>query len=143
MMKKIALFVFLIALTGCSVKYTPKMVQHIKGSVFKATDRGYYTAELVMKPDPPLVGKNSAHLIIHDYEADDITGLNITVIPFMPEKGIQSNEKPVVKDAGRGLYIIENIYFRIPGMWELRLKISGPYMVDTVVLPLPEIIEKP
>lgn len=115
------------------------MVQHIKGSVFKATDTGYYTAELVMKPKQPIVGDNKAQLIIHDYEATDIPGLKITVIPYHPAKGIQSKETPKVKDAGRGLYLIENIHFSEPGTWELKLTIKGPYKDDTVVLPLPEV----
>jgi hypothetical protein len=115
------------------------MVQHIKGSSFKATDTGYYTAELVMKPKQPTVGLNKAQLIIHDYEATDIPGLKITVTPSLPGKGIQAKEEPAVKDAGRGLYLIENISFSEPGKWELKLMIKGPYKDDTVILQIPEV----
>ncbi len=138
-MKKSILLIVTLYLLSCATTYTPKMVQHIKGSVFKATDHGYYTTELVMRPKQPVVGKNKADLIIHDYEATDTPGLNITAIPYLTNKGITSKEKPIVKDAGRGLYLIENIYFHTHGKWELRLKIRGPEMDDTVVLPLPEI----
>jgi hypothetical protein len=137
--KKIVLVIFLIVLLGCATTYTPEMVQHIKGSSFKATTTGYYTAELVMKPKEPKVGENKAHLIIHDFEATDIPGLKITVTPFLPEKGIQSDKNPKVNDAGRGLYIIEDIYFSEPGNWQVKIEIRGPYKDDTVVLSVPEV----
>jgi hypothetical protein len=139
-MAKRSLVIIMFLILGCTVKYTPKMVQHIKGSIFKATDTGYYTTELVMKPKQPIVGQNSARLIIHNYEAEDIPGLWIHVTPYLPAKEIQSEEKPKVTDAGRGLYLIENIYFPVPGNWELRLKITSPEgVVDRVTLSLPEV----
>jgi hypothetical protein len=139
MAKRTIIIVSMIALLGCATTYTPDMVQHIKGSSFKATDTGYYTAELVMKPKQPVVGANKAQLIIHDYEATDIPGLTITVTPHLPDKGIQSKEEPLVKDAGRGLYLIENINFPEAGKWELKLMIKGPYKTDTVTLSINEV----
>lgn len=139
MMKKLFLMLMVISILGCSAKFTPKMVQHIRGSVFSATDHGYYTTELVMKPKHPRVGVNKAHLIIHNYDAMDVPGLKIHVEPFLPAKGMTSPEKPAVKDAGRGLYIIENIVFPEPGNWELRLKIYGEELSDTVTLKIPEV----
>jgi len=138
MLKKLLLLTAFFMVAGCAVKYRPEMVQHIKGSVFKATETGYYTAELVMKPMHPTVGTNRAHLIIHNYEGEDIPGLRIYVTPYLPSKDIEPEVKPTVKDAGRGLYIIENINLTEAGVWELRLKIYGEEMSDSVVLTLPE-----
>ncbi len=139
MMKRMTISFLTVLFFACTVKYTPKMVQHIKGSVFKATDSGYYTTELVMKPKSPKVGKNRAHLIIHNYESEDVPGLKIKITPYLPARELTSPDVPTVKDAGRGLYIIDNIYFPEPGNWQLRLKIYGEEMVDTVVLPIPEV----
>ncbi len=138
-MKKIIIMFLFVAMIGCAVKYTPERVQHIKGSVFQETETGYYTAELVMKPKQPVVGANRAHLIIHNYEAVDIPGLNINVEPYLPGKGIKSDEKAVVKDAGRGLYIIENIKITEPGVWVLKVTIYGDEISDKVSLILPEV----
>jgi len=121
--------------------YEPKMVQHYKGSVFEATDKGYYTAELIPRPKEPVVGKNDADLIIHDYKATDIPGLRIEVTPFMPGKDVTSPDKPVVEDAGRGLYFIKNLHYTEPGNWSLKIAISGPED-DKVVLELPEVVKK-
>jgi hypothetical protein len=130
----------MVTFIACAPKtYTPKLVQHVKGSVFKPTDTGYYSTELVLKPQKPKVGKNSAHLIIHDYEATDIPGLKITANLNKTGEEIKPDNQPTVKDAGRGLYIIENINFSEPGQWEMKLTIKGPYKKDTVVLSLPEV----
>jgi hypothetical protein len=142
MVKRALLIICVLSLIGCASdfgKKTPEMVQHIKGSIFKATERGYYTAELVMKPKQPVVGKNKGSLIIHDYEANDTPGLKIEIIPRMTGSEVTSQEKPVIKDAGRGLYLIENIDLHSPGMWELWMRISETRMSDVVTLPLPEI----
>jgi hypothetical protein len=56
----------------------------------------------------------------------------------MADKGTPSPDKVTVKDAGRGLYILENLNYHMPGQWELRLDIKGPED-DTVVLQLPEV----
>ncbi|UCE78818.1 MAG: hypothetical protein JSV13_09985 [Nitrospiraceae bacterium] len=140
-MTKVVVFcIFSLIFSGCASTYTPEMVQHIKGSSFKATHTGYYTAELVMKPKQPKVGINKAHLIIHDYEATDIPGLTIKAVPVHTQKGTISNTTPTVKDAGRGLYIIENISLPEPGMWEMQLYIKGEFKNDSVELPIPEVM---
>ena len=133
----------LFSLVSCSTKYTPKLVQHIRGSSFSATEHGYYTTELVMKPRHPRVGTNSAHLIIHNYDGIDMPGLRIYIEPYLPSKDITSPEKPHVKDAGRGLYIIDNIVFPEPGDWVLRLKIYGEELSDSVTLKIPTVSSRP
>lgn len=126
---------------SCTVTYKPELVQHIKGSSFKPTQTGYYTAELVMKSDPPVVGKNQANLIIHNYRAHDIPGLTITVTPVLPGSSVTSPSTPSVKDVGRGLYVIDDIEFPVPGDWKLAIKIEGPDMNDVVTLDIPTVVE--
>ncbi|RMG74070.1 MAG: hypothetical protein D6710_02160 [Nitrospirae bacterium] len=134
------LIVFLVLFSfNCSTKYTPKLVQHIRGSSFSATEHGYYTAELVMKPKHPHVGVNRAHLIIHNYDAVDMPGLRVYVEPYLPSKNLTSPEKPRVKDAGRGLYIIDNIVFPEPGDWVLKISIYGEEFSDRVTLKIPPV----
>jgi hypothetical protein len=148
MVKKLSALLLALAFLGCAEMkapplrtYQPEMVQHFKGSVFKATETGYYTAELIPRPREPVVGKNDADLIIHNYKAEDLPGLQIEVTPYMPETNVVSPQKPVVDDAGRGLYVIRDLVYSEPGKWALRVKIYGPEK-DSVVLPLPEVTKK-
>lgn len=143
MVRKALALIVVLAVAGCTAgtkKYTPEMVQHFKGSVFKATETGYYTAELIVRPNPPVVGENRADLIIHDYRAHDIEGLDIRVTPYLMEgdEDEASPDVPTVRDEGRGLYLIENIHYQKPGKFALRVEIKGP-KDDAVVLPLPEV----
>ncbi len=135
--------VLTILFFSCSPKYSPKLVQHIRGSSFSATEHGYYTTELVMKPKHPRVGVNKAHLIIHDYDGSDKPGLRIYIEPYLPSKDITSPEKPIVKDAGRGLYIIDNIVFPEPGDWVLKIRIYGEELSDRVTLKIPAVTNMP
>ncbi len=128
-----------VLLLACSAKIKPKMVQHIRGSSFSATNHGYYTAELVMKPKQPVVGPNRAHLIVHNYEGEDVPGLRVIITPYLPDKEIVSPEKPKVKDAGRGLYIIDNIVFTEPGDWVLKIRLIGKELSDSVTLKIPTV----
>ena len=148
MLKKILLIIIGLFITGCATDYKAdapketKQVQHIPGSVFQVTENGFYTTELVLKPKNPVVGKSKGHLIIHDYEAVDTPGLDITATLFMPETGAVSKEAPTFKDVERGLYIVDNIFFNEPGKWELKMNIKGQRFSDTVVLQLPEVKER-
>jgi hypothetical protein len=145
--KKTLALLLALAFLGCAKAQTAridpaKMVQHFKGSVFEATDKGSCTTELIIRPNPPVVGRNSADLIIHDIrgeEAVDIEGLDVTATPYMPGTARPSPDKVAVKDAGRGLYILENLNYDMPGKWELKLELSGPGLTDSVVLELPEV----
>lgn len=144
-MRKLLAVIFALAFIGCAQttvkapkKYEPEMVQHFKGSIFTATDTGYYTAELIIRPNPPVMGVNKADLIIHDYRAQDIEGLDISITAYMPDTGTASPETCIVKDVGRGLYAVENLHYHKPGAWELKVQIKGP-QDDTVVLKLPEV----
>lgn len=147
MTKKILALLLALAFLGCAKAQTAgmdpaKMVQHFKGSIFKATDKGSCTTELIIRPNPPVTGKNSADLIIHDIRGDeavDVAGLDVIATAYMTETGTPSPDKVTVKDAGRGLYILENLNYNMPGKWALKLQLSGPGLADTVVLDLPEV----
>lgn len=148
MKRKILLLIFTLAFLGCAANYevkpptTTMTVQHIDGSIFKVTEKGFYTTELVLKKKKPVVGKNRGHMIVHNYKAVDTPDLGITAVLYMPETGAVSKETVVVKDKRKGLYSIENMYFDKPGKWELKMEIIGQSYSDTVVLQLPDVKEK-
>jgi hypothetical protein len=146
-MKKIIILLIIVGAfaAGCATDYKMKppgrtiMDQHIPGSVFDKTEQGFYTTELVLKPRNPIVGLGRGHLIVHDHEAVDTPGLKITATLYMPETGVESSKKPAVKDVRKGLYKVGNLFYDSPGMWSLKLEISGPRASDFVVLSLPEV----
>ena len=119
--------------------YEPKLFQHFEGSLFGPCIRGCFTVEVILKPNPPIVGRNAADVIIHDYRAMDIGGADVEFVPWMAEEGRPSPETPTIKDTKIGLYVIENIVLDRPGKWTYRIRISHGGLADSIELALPEV----
>jgi hypothetical protein len=140
----VVLFALAFAFIGCAPpgakKYRPELVQHMYGSVFDSTETGYYTTEVILRPNPPLVGRTKADLIVHDFRAVDRGGLRIQAELYLADTGEPAPEMPTVKEVGgrhRGLYEIA-IFFHQPGDFEMKLIIDGPAH-DTVMLQIPTV----
>jgi hypothetical protein len=147
MVKKILVIILSLVVTGCAMDHKMKppmqtiMDQHIPGSAFDKTEKGFYTTEVVLKPRKPIVGMGRGHLIVHNHEAVDTPGLDITATLYMSETGVESSKKPVLKDVRKGLYKVNNLFYDAPGMWNLKLEIRGRSVSDVVVLSLPQVWE--
>src|SRR5271169_5111603 len=83
--------------------------KHYEQSLFKMTDNGLYSVEMVIKDKDLKVGVNTLDIIVHDKSDKDVAGAEINVVPWMPEMGHGVFEQPVVKERGGGTYSVENI----------------------------------
>jgi len=149
-MKKTILGVLILGMmawTGCATTQTMQdggekhapMTQHYKDSIFKATENGEFSVE-VLFPDKKLeMGVNSVDLIIHNKMDKDVTGAKITVAPWMPSMGHGVMEGPVVNEKGGGLYNVKNVVFSMTGDWELQVEITSGSVRDKVNLPMPPV----
>jgi hypothetical protein len=139
----VVLFALAFAFIGCAApgakKYRPELVQHFPGSVFDSTETGYYTTEVILRPNPPVVGRTKADLIVHDFRAKDRGGLKIEAELYVADTGEPAPEMPTVREVSAlpGLYEMQ-IYFHQPGDFELKLTIDGPAH-DTVMLQIPTV----
>jgi hypothetical protein len=113
--------------------------KHYEQSLFKMTDNGLYSVEMVIKDKDLKVGVNSLDIIVHDKSDKDVASAEIKVVPWMPEMGHGVFEKPVVKERGGGTYSIENIILIMEGRWELRLKIKKNNTEDNVTFDFPDV----
>ena len=107
---------------------------HYEGSLFKITNKGYYSVELLVKNGHYSVGSNTLDLIVHkDVEGNrDVENAIIQVVPWMPMMGHGVREEPVITERGAGLYSVENVVANMEGPWELRIDIRGEVGRDTV-----------
>jgi hypothetical protein len=62
-------------------------------------------------------------------------GLELSMTPFMPAMGHGSATQPTVSALGEGQYRFTSLELSMPGLWELRTTIAGPFQ-DSVVLRL-------
>ena len=61
--------------------------KHYEQSLFKMTDNGLYSVEMVIKDKDLKVGVNTLDIIVHDKSDKDVAGAEIKVVPWMPEMG--------------------------------------------------------
>ncbi|MGO9612953.1 MAG: FixH family protein, partial [Dissulfurispiraceae bacterium] len=113
--------------------------KHYEQSLFKMTERGMFSVEMVVKEQELKVGVNTLDIIVHDKNDKDVAGAIVTVTPWMPEMGHGVYEKPVVRERGGGLYSVENIILIMGGRWELRIKISRGSVEDSVTFDFPDV----
>jgi len=150
MMKKAMLSVLILGLVswmGCATTQTvhddgemhAPMTQHYEGSIFKVTENGEFSVEVLFPDKNVEMGVNKVDLIIHNKNDKDVTGARITVAPWMPSMGHGVMEKPVVNEKGGGLYNLTNVVFSMTGDWELRLEIASGSTTDNVDIPLPPV----
>jgi hypothetical protein len=113
--------------------------KHYEQSLFKVTEKGLFSVEMVIKEKELKVGVNTLDIIVHDKNDKDVVGADITVVPWMPEMGHGVFEKPVVREMGGGLYSVENIILIMGGRWELRIKVGKGAVEDTVTFDFPDV----
>jgi hypothetical protein len=82
--------------------------------------------EIRTSPQPPARGTNAVELTLRSM-ADDapIDGLHIAVKPWMPAMNHGTSLLPSVMPEGGGKYLITDLDLFMPGLWELRLTITG------------------
>lgn len=149
-MKKVGLFSLILGLmmlAGYATSETAHgegeahapMTKHYGDTLFKVTDDGEYSVEVLLPDQKVEMGVNKVDIIIHDKNDRDVAGADITVTPWMPSMDHGVMEKPVINEKGGGLYSVTNVVFSMTGEWELRLRISVGSTTDTVAIALPPI----
>jgi hypothetical protein len=82
-------------------------------------------------PQPPVRGLTNFQLTVTDADGNAVSGLQLSVVPWMPQMGHGTSVTPVVKDVGDGVYQVTDVYLFMAGLWELRTNIAGA-MSDSV-----------
>lgn len=113
--------------------------KHFEGSLFRISENELFSIEMVIKEKELKAGINTVDLIIHDKNDSDVSGAELTVVPWMPEMGHGVSEKPVVTEKGNGLYSVNNIVLIMTGRWDLKITVKKDTVKDTAVFNFPEI----
>lgn len=142
MRRSVLLFLFtllcpslVLAATGQEGKFT----QHYANSLFKVTEHGLFSVEMLIIGNELKVGPNDMDIIVHDKQDHDVMGAELTVTPFMPAMGHGAMEKPVVTERGGGLYGVENVAPMMSGQWEIKVKVKSGGDEDTAVFNFPHV----
>jgi hypothetical protein len=76
-------------------------------------------------PQPPVLGLTNFELTVTDSEGNPVSGLQLSVVPWMPQMGHGTSITPTVKEVNPGIYQVTQVYLFMPGEWALRTSFSG------------------
>jgi len=97
------------------------------------SESGAYLLTAERNPDPPRVGVNSIALDLLDVDGNAMAGVDVRIEPWMPAHGHGTTiVHPEKVEAGR--YATEDLYFNMPGSWQIRILIDGPDGEDRTVI---------
>jgi hypothetical protein len=82
-------------------------------------------AFLRFSPRPPTVGSGAVQLTFKDTNGAGMSGLGLTVVPWMPAHGHGTSVDPTVTETATGTFVATPLYLFMPGSWELRMTTSG------------------
>jgi hypothetical protein len=89
------------------------------------SDSGALVIDVRTSPQPPSRGTNDVQLTLtRASDGTPVDGVSLDVQPWMPAMG-HGSSIPTVTAQGGGVYLVTEVYFYMPGVWELRTSLSG------------------
>jgi len=74
----------------------------------------------------PTVGTDAIEITVtRAGDGGSLDGLDLTAVPWMPAMD-HGTSSPTVTPQGGGKFVVSNLYFYMPGVWELKLGFTGP-----------------
>lgn len=103
---------------------------------------GIFTVKLLRSnPGPPVKGQNTWTVEVDEVDTGAaLDGLDLAVVPAMPDHPYHGTEPVVVTPAGTGSYTLEPVYLYMSGVWQVKFTLVGPMVgsgvTDTAVIPV-------
>lgn len=119
------LFLFSSLALGCGGEDAPVLSDSVEEGAW-----GHFEFELLAL-DEPGEGVNSFHLKLRDLDtAEPVVGAHLSVSALMPAMGHEAPEGTTQREMNSGDYLIENLVFTMPGLWEVRFRAESDALVD-------------
>jgi hypothetical protein len=96
-------------------------------------DDGPFEGTLRIEPSPPHVGQHHVVLMLSEdpETGEPLEGATVTLSPWMPAHGHGSTDVEAVED-GPGVYVAENVWLNMPGIWDLRVHVDAEEQGDLI-----------
>src|SRR3954451_5142856 len=91
-----------------------------------ASASGNLTIDVWWSPAQPIVGYNATQLAISDPNGSPVSGLVLSIVPWMVAHGHSASVQPAVMEISPGTYVATPVDFFMAGQWELRTAITNP-----------------
>jgi hypothetical protein len=91
-----------------------------------ASASGGLRIDVWWSPAQPIVGYNATQLAISDAGGSPVSGLVLSIVPWMTAHGHSASVLPTVMEISPGTYVATPVDFFMAGQWELRTAITSP-----------------
>ncbi len=103
----------------------------------RMTEDQLFRLDLALEPAQPVVGTNTAVLIVTDARSNrTIDDAVIEVVPWMTLHGHGSPKKPAIKKTGAGRYLVENLFYTMEGDWDMLVTVQEGNSRDRATFPV-------
>lgn len=108
----------------------------VKAEVIESqSEDGLFIIRAQTEPWPPIVGNNTITLTVLDSRSKNpVEGAEVEVVPWMTLHGHGSSKKTRIQEKGKGIYVIESVYFTMAGDWDLLIKIRRSQSIDRAII---------
>jgi hypothetical protein len=147
--KSIIVMISLLFLTSCASgkvpvskftridKKTGNFTKHLDESVFKISEKGMYSVEVLLFDRNLRAGRNDFDIVLHDRKDRDVENAELRITARMPGSGLEA--KPRITSSIPGLYSLWNLDLVKAGSWELMIHIKDGDYEDSVVFDFPDV----
>jgi hypothetical protein len=111
---------------GQAMPTAPALVFTGAPALTTASASGQLSLQIWWSPTSPTVGYDAAQLAISDTTGAPVSGLTLTIVPWMTAHGHGASVDPTVTEASPGVYVATPIDFFMSGSWELMTAIAYP-----------------
>ena len=131
-----------LAVVGCSMSGAPaassSAASQIDTSRTRPSDAGLFRATITPSADPaPINEMHTWTLHVETPDGKPVENAQVSVDGGMPEHGHGLPTQPkVTKYLGNGDYLVEGMRFNMPGMWQLKFRVTAGGQTDQVVFNL-------
>jgi hypothetical protein len=116
-----------IFVVGCGQPATPTapaLVFSGAPALTVSSASGQLSIGIWWSPPQPTVGYDATQLVITDSTGAPVSGLTLTIIPWMPAHGHGASVVPTVSETAPGVYVATPLDFFMAGDWELMTAIA-------------------
>ncbi len=110
---------------SAAIPTSAPLVFPVAPAVTVASASGGLSIDVWWSPAQPIVGYDATQLAISDSSGSPVSGLALTIIPWMPAHGHGASVEPTVTEISPGTYVATPLDFFMAGEWELRTAITN------------------
>ena len=108
----------------------------LAGPVERKSEEGNFVIRVQTEPPLPFVGNNVVTLTIVDSrDGKPVEGAMIEATPWMTMHGHGSSKKTRVREKGKGIYVVEDVFFTMAGDWDLLITCRKNMIEDKAIIP--------